>query len=193
MSDVTTGTGSVSSKNSATYGGEMEMREVRCLPVQYLTKDYLPFLTFFRLVIPVLAQLSVVVEDVLVVVVLTALPVPVPGPALQLITQFVVLVAVETLLLQREELAGGQGLPARHALEAVQVEDLLLGAHHIVLLAEGEVALVALGTEQSHVILQQHQLELETKVREVFKIMKKALTMGFSLKWLLMLSHLRIY
>ena len=133
------------------------------------------------------------VEDVLVVVVLAALPVPVPGPALQLITQFVVLVAVETLLLQREELAGGQGLPARHALEAVQVEDLLLGAHHIVLLAEGEVALVALGTEQSHVILQQHQLELETKVREVFKIMKKALTMAFSLKWLLMLSHLRIY
>ena len=107
------------------------------------------------------------VEDVLVVVVLAALPVPVPGPALQLITQFVVLVAVETLLLQREELARGQSLPARHALEAVQVEDLLLGAHHIVLLAEGEVALVALGTEQSHVILQQHQLELETKVREV--------------------------
>ena len=110
------------------------------------------------------------VEDVLVVVVLAALPVPVPGPALQLITQFVVLVAVETLLLQREELARGQSLPARHALEAVQVEDLLLGAHHIVLLAEGEVALVALGTEQSHVILQQHQLELETKVREVFTI-----------------------
>ena len=105
------------------------------------------------------------VEDVLVVVVLPALPVPVPGPALQLITQFVVLVAVETLLLQGEELAGGQGLPARHALEAVQVEDLLLGAHHIVLLAEGEVALVALGTKQSHVILQQHQLELETKAK----------------------------
>ena len=112
------------------------------------------------------------VEDVLVVVVLPALPVPVPGPALQLITQFVVLVAVETLLLQCEELAGGQGLPARHALEAVQVEDLLLGAHHIVLLAEGEVALVALGTKQSHVILQQHQLELETKVRKVFTINK---------------------
>ena len=129
------------------------------------------------------------VEDVLVVVVLAALPVPVPGPALQLITQFVVLVAVETLLLQREELAGGQGLPARHALEAVQVEDLLLGAHHIVLLAEGEVALVALGTKQSHIILQQHQLELETKVRKVFKIMKKAPTMAFSLKWLLMFLH----
>ena len=124
------------------------------------------------------------VEDVLVVVVLAALPVPVPGPALQLITQFVVLVAVETLLLQREELAGGQGLPARHALEAVQVEDLLLGAHHIVLLAEGEVALVALGTEQSHVILQQHQLELETKVREVFTITEKDTTLP--------LPHLRI-
>ena len=124
------------------------------------------------------------VEDVLVVVVLAALPVPVPGPALQLITQFVVLVAVETLLLQREELAGGQGLPARHALEAVQVEDLLLGAHHIVLLAEGEVALVALGTEQSHVILQQHPLELETKVREVFTITEKDTTLP--------LPHLRI-
>ena len=71
-------------------------------------------LTFFRLVVPILAELPVVVLDELVVVVLLSPLAPLP-----LITGPVVLVAVETLVPQGKEVTGGQLLTTGHAHETL--------------------------------------------------------------------------
>ena len=59
-----------------------------------------------------------------------------------------VVLAEELVVAQRVLVAGHQLLLARRALEALEVEDLVLGPHHIVALAKGPQTLVALGTKQ---------------------------------------------
>ena len=59
-----------------------------------------------------------------------------------------VVLAEELVVAQRVLVAGHQLLLARRALEALEVEDLVLRPHHIVALAKGPQTLVALGTKQ---------------------------------------------
>ena len=58
-----------------------------------------------------------------------------------------VVLAEELVLPQRVLVARHQLLLARRALEALEVENLVLRPHHIVVLAEGSQTLVALGTK----------------------------------------------
>ena len=59
-----------------------------------------------------------------------------------------VVLAEELVVAQRVLVAGHQLLLASRALEALEVEDLVLRPHHIVALAKGPQTLVALGTKQ---------------------------------------------
>ena len=59
-----------------------------------------------------------------------------------------VVLAEELVVAQRVLVSGHQLLLARRALEALEVENLVLRPHHIVALAKGPQALVALGTKQ---------------------------------------------
>ena len=85
-----------------------------CLSKHGTKKKSCLSLTFFRLVVPVLAELPVVVLDELVVVVLGP-----PLAALALITGPVVLVAVQTLVPQGKEVTGSQLLTTGHAHETL--------------------------------------------------------------------------
>ena len=58
-----------------------------------------------------------------------------------------VVLAEELVVPQRVLVARHQLLLARRALEALEVENLVLRPHHIVVLAEGSQTLVALGTK----------------------------------------------
>ena len=117
-------------------------------------------LTFFRLVISVLAVragvvavVTVVVQNIAIVVVLSAGPHH-PHPHPLLLLQLGVLVAEEPrLLAQRERITGDELARAGRAAETLQVEDPILGAHDVVALAEGAAALVALGPEEAGVVL----------------------------------------
>ncbi len=59
-----------------------------------------------------------------------------------------VLPAEDLVVPQRELVAGHEAPLAGGAAEAVRVEDLVLGPHHVVRLAEGAQALVTLVAEQ---------------------------------------------
>jgi len=115
-------------------------------------------LTFFRLVISVLAVragvvavVTVVVQNIAIVVVLSACP---HHPHPLLLLQLGVLVAEEPrLLAQRERITGDELARAGRAAETLQMEDPVLGAHDVVALAEGAAALVALGPEEAGVVL----------------------------------------
>ena len=84
-------------------------------------KKKLLSLTLFRLVVPILAELPVVVLDEFVVDVLG----PALGPLQSLITLAVVLVAVEALVPQGEEVTGSQLLSTSHAHETLQPDNFM--------------------------------------------------------------------
>ena len=84
-------------------------------------KKKLLSLTLFRLVIPILAELPVVVLDEFVVVVLG----PALGPLQSLITLAVVLVAVKALVPQGKEVTGSQLLSTSHAHKTLQPDNFI--------------------------------------------------------------------
>ena len=104
-------------------------------------------LTFFRLVVAVLAVVAVVVEDALVVVVLAL-----AGDTAVIVAGLVVLVAVEPVLLQSVAVAGNQLPLAGDALEAVEVENPVSGAHHVIAFAKGVSALITFCSKETNVV-----------------------------------------
>ena len=84
-------------------------------------KKKLLSLTLFRLVIPILTELPVVVLNEFVVVVLG----PALGPLQSLITLAVVLVAVEALVPQGKEVTGSQLLSTSHAHKTLQPDNFI--------------------------------------------------------------------
>ena len=119
-------------------------------------------LTFFRLVVAVLAVVAVVVEDALVVVVLAL-----AGDAALVVAGLVVLVAVEPVLLQSVAVAGNQLPLAGDALEAVEVENPVSGAHHVIAFAKGVSALITFCSKETNVVFLAIRLAVPHKARAV--------------------------
>ena len=124
-----------------------------CFDTNQLEADFTPrllvsfVLTFFGLVVAVLAVVAVVVEDALVVVVLAL-----ARDATVIVAGLVVLVAVEPVLLQSVAVAGNQLPLAGDALEAVQVENPVSGAHHVIAFAKGVSALITFCSKETNVV-----------------------------------------
>ena len=117
-------------------------------------------LTFFRLVVAVLAMVAVVVDDALVVVVLSLAVAPA-------VTGLVVLVAVEPVVLQGKTLARAQLMVAGYTAETRQVENPVFRPHHKVRFSKGAAALITFGSEQSDVVLLAVGLAVTDKTRAV--------------------------
>ena len=119
-------------------------------------------LTFFRLVVAVLAVVAVVVEDALVVVVL-----PLPPDAPLLVAGLVMLVAVQPVVLQGITVAGDQLPLTSDALEAVEVENPVSGAHHVIAFAKGVSALITFCSKETNVVFLAIRLAVPHKARAV--------------------------
>ena len=127
-----------------------------CFDMNQLGADFTPrllvsiirVLTFFGLVVPVLAVVAVVVDDALVVVVL-----PLPCDASILVAGLVVLVAVQPVVLQGVAVAGDELALTSDALEAIEVENPVPGAHHVIAFAKGVSALITFRPKQADVVL----------------------------------------
>ena len=104
-------------------------------------------LTFFRLVVAIFAMVAVVVKDALVVIVFAFVRTPV------FIADLMMFVTVKSFVFQGETIARYQLSLAGHTSETLEVENSVLGAHHIVAFAEGAATLITFGPEQTNVIL----------------------------------------
>lgn len=92
-------------------------------------------------------MVAVVVEDALVVIVFAFVRTPV------FIADLMMFVTVKSFVFQGETIARYQLSLAGHTSETLEVENSVLGAHHIVAFAEGAATLITFGPEQTNVIL----------------------------------------
>ena len=125
-----------------------------CFDTNQLEADFTPrllvsfVLTFFGLVVAVLAVVAVVVEDALVVVVL-----PLPRDASLLVAGLVVLVAVKPVVLQGVAVAGDELALTGNALEAIEVENPVPGAHHVIAFSKRVSTLITFRPKEADVVL----------------------------------------
>ena len=118
------------------------------------------FFTFFGFIITVFTIVAVVVKDVLVVVVFT--------PVFWFITNFMVFIAIQSLIFQSKRVSRNELSLTSHATEALKMKYFFVCPHDVVIFAESAAAFITFCAKKSDIVLLAVGFSIADKAGAVF-------------------------